>query len=110
GIAALKGPQDSVDAMVAEFARRREVVVDGLNSIKGITCRKPEGAFYAFPNVIGTGLSSSELARSLLEDAGVALLDGAAFGSAGTGYLRISYATSIDLIRAGLERIEGALK
>ena len=110
GIAALKGPQDSVDAMVAEFARRRDIIVDGLNAIRGITCRKPEGAFYAFPNVTGTGLTSGELARVLLEEAGVAVLDGAAFGKFGTGYLRLSYATSTDLIRQGLERIDATVK
>jgi aspartate aminotransferase len=110
GLAALRGPQDSVDAMVAEFTRRRDVIVDGLNSIKGITCRKPDGAFYAFPNVSATGLSSTELARSLLEEAGVAVLDGAAFGSGGAGHLRLSYATSMQRIYAGLERIQAALK
>ncbi len=110
GIAALKGPQDSVDAMVAEYIRRRDVIVDGLNSIPGITCKKPQGAFYAFPNVTGSGLSSSTLAKSLLEDDGVAVLDGAAFGSAGEGYLRLSYATSMDRINAGLERIHAAFR
>jgi len=110
GIEALKGPQDSVDAMVKEFRHRRDVIVDGLNAINGITCKKPDGAFYAFPNITGTGLKSSELADYLLQEAGVAVLDGAAFGNAGTGHIRISYATSLDLIYAGLERIEKALK
>jgi aspartate/methionine/tyrosine aminotransferase len=110
GLAALQGPQDSVDAMVAEYARRRDVIAAGLGSIEGITCRTPDGAFYAFPNVSATGVSSTELAHYLLEDAGVAVLDGAAFGSAGAGYLRLSYATSMELIHQGLERIEAGVK
>lgn len=110
GVEAINGPQDSVDAMMMEFKHRRDVIVDGLNSIKGIRCLKPDGAFYAFPNITETGLKSSELANYLLQEAGVALLDGASFGSAGTGYLRLSYASSLDLIYAGLERIETALK
>jgi len=110
GIEALKGPQDSVDAMVEEFTRRRDLIVDGLNSMKGVTCRKPDGAFYAFPNISGTGATSAELARYLLNEAGVAVLDGAAFGAGGTGYLRLSYATSLDRIRAGLEKVDAALR
>ncbi len=110
GIEALRGPQDSVAAMVKEFTRRRDVIVEGLNSLPGITCRKPRGAFYAFPNVTGTGLPSGELAHFLLQEAGVAALDGAAFGAAGTGYLRFSYATSLDNIHAGLDRLGAALK
>ena len=96
--------------MVKEFTRRRDVIVEGLNSLPGITCRKPRGAFYAFPNVTGTGLPSGELAHFLLQEAGVAALDGAAFGAAGTGYLRFSYATSLDNIHAGLDRLGAALK
>jgi len=110
GVEAINGPQDSVDAMVNEFKHRRDVIVEGLNSIKGIRCLKPDGAFYAFPNVTETGLKSGELAHYLLHEAGVALLDGASFGSAGAGYLRLSYASSLDLIYAGLERIEAAVK
>ncbi len=110
GIAALNGPQDSVDAMVAEFARRRDCIAEGLDSIPGIVCHKPEGAFYAFANVTGTGLSSGELACVLLEEAGVAVLDGAAFGVFGSGYLRLSYATSMELIRQGLERIDATVR
>ncbi|MEL7566251.1 MAG: pyridoxal phosphate-dependent aminotransferase [Dehalobacterium sp.] len=110
GVEAINGPQDGVDAMVKEFKHRRDVIVNGLNSIKGIRCLKPDGAFYAFPNVTETGLKSGDLARYLLQEAGVALLDGASFGRAGAGYLRLSYASSLDLIYAGLERIEAAIK
>ncbi len=109
GIEALKGPQESVEAMVAEFRRRRDLIVDGLNSIPGVRCRKPDGAFYAFPNITGTGLDSSAVARSLLHEAGIAVLDGTAFGSAGAGYLRLSYATSLEQITEGLEKIRKAL-
>jgi aspartate aminotransferase len=105
GIQALDGPQDSVSAMVEEFRGRRDAIVEGLNTIPGFRCARPAGAFYAFPNVTGTGMESRELAAHLLEDAGVAVLDGAAFGAAGRGYLRLSYATSREKIRAGLERI-----
>ena len=96
GIEALTGPQDSVNEMVEEFRKRRDVIVNGLNSIKGISCRKAEGAFYAFPNITGTGLGSEELADYLLNSAGVATLSGASFGSCGEGYLRLSYANSIE--------------
>jgi aspartate aminotransferase len=110
GIAALQGPQDSVGEMVAEFAHRRDVIVSALNSMPGVTCRKPAGAFYAYPNIKGTGRSSREVADHLLNDAGVALLDGASFGSAGNGYLRLSYATSLSKIQEGLGRIEQGLR
>ncbi|MEA4847646.1 MAG: pyridoxal phosphate-dependent aminotransferase [Clostridiaceae bacterium] len=110
GIEALKGPQDAVTEMVAEFRKRRDIIVSGLNSIKGISCKKPEGAFYAFPNITGTGMSSKELADFLLNNAGVASLSGASFGSCGEGYLRLSYANSISNIEIALERIEKALK
>lgn len=110
GVEALNGPQESVEAMVQEFKHRRDVIIDGLNSIKGVSCLKPDGAFYAFPNISATGLTSSEAAHYLLQEAGVAVLDGASFGSAGDGYLRLSYASSLDRIYEGLERIEAALK
>ena len=110
GIEALTGPQDSVGQMTEEYRRRRDVMVDGLNSMEGITCRNPKGAFYAFPNITGTGLKSSQAADYLLNEAGVALLDGSSFGSAGEGYLRLSYATSMDNIHAGLEKIQKALR
>ena len=105
--AALFGPQDPVDAMRAEFQRRRDTVVVGLNGIDGITCRKPAGAFYVFPNVSALGLDSQTLADRLLQEAGVAALSGTAFGRFGEGYLRFSYANSIENIKLGLERIAG---
>ena len=94
GIAALEGPQDSVGAMMEEFRVRRDLVVSGMNSLPGVTCEVPLGAFYAFPNVSGTGMSSSEFAERAMVDAGVALLSGTAFGEYGDGYVRISFANS----------------
>ena len=105
GLAALKGPQDDVDRMVTEFRRRRDVIVKGLNEIPGFRCVVPDGAFYVFPNVSGTGISSKELADMLLNDAGVACLSGTAFGSYGDGYLRFSYAASLENIQDALDRI-----
>jgi len=105
GIAALEGPQDDVSKMVAEFGKRRDAIVQGLNEIPGIRCSQPAGAFYAFPNVSGTGLSSKELADMLLKEAGVACLDGNCFGSHGNGYLRFSYANSLENIQEALDRI-----
>ncbi|MFZ5921508.1 MAG: pyridoxal phosphate-dependent aminotransferase [Chloroflexota bacterium] len=109
GLEAVTGPQEKVDEMVAEYQRRRDVIVAGLNRLPGFTCQKPQGAFYAFPNITGTGKSSSELANFILEQAGVALLPGDAFGGYGEGYLRLSYATSVENIEKGLERIRKAL-
>ena len=105
GLAALKGPQDDVDRMVTEFRRRRDVIVKGLNGIPGFRCVVPDGAFYVFPNVSGTGMPSKELADMLLNDAGVACLSGTAFGSYGDGYLRFSYAASLENIQDALDRI-----
>jgi aspartate aminotransferase len=105
GLAALLGPQDCVTAMVAEFRRRRDVIWKGLNEIPGFRCALPAGAFYAFPNVTETGLPSKQLADLLLNEAGVACLDGAAFGQYGDGYLRFSYANSLANIEEALERI-----
>jgi aspartate aminotransferase len=105
GITALEGPQDGVTAMVAEFRRRRDAIVKGLNEIPGFRCTLPAGAFYAFPNVTGTGLESKALADLLLDEAGVATLNGAAFGQYGDGYLRFSYANSMDNILEAIERI-----
>ncbi len=105
GIAALTGPQEPVEQMVAEFRRRRDLIVDGLNRLPGVRCLLPRGAFYAFPNIEGTGLSSKELADKLLEEAGVATLTGPSFGVHGEGFLRLSYATSIENIQEGLERM-----
>src|SRR5579864_3163016 len=95
GIAALTGPQDAVDTMVAEFRRRRDAIVKGLNAIPGFRCSLPAGAFYAFPNVKNAGISSKELADTLLYEAGVACLGGSCFGAQGKGYLRFSYANSL---------------
>jgi aspartate/methionine/tyrosine aminotransferase len=105
GLAALQGPQDCVTAMVAEFRRRRDAIWKGLNEIPGFRCALPAGAFYAFPNVTGTGMPSKQLADLLLNEAGVACLDGAAFGQYGDGYLRFSYANSLANIEQALERI-----
>lgn len=110
GIEALKGPQDFVVQMVAEFKRRRDAIVAGLDAIEGISCSKPQGAFYVFPNVKQLSLSCEHLADYLLEEVGVALLPGTAFGKFGDGYLRISYANSLDNIYEALERIQIAIK
>ncbi len=105
GIAALDGPQDSVDEMVAAFDARRHVIVDGLNAIEGLSCRTPGGAFYAFPNITATGMSSRELQTGLLEQAGIAAIAGTSFGAYGEGYLRFSYANSVENIQRALERM-----
>jgi aspartate/methionine/tyrosine aminotransferase len=107
GIEALRGPQESVDHMRGEFKNRRNVMVAGLNKIKGFSCRVPHGAFYVFPNITETGWPSKRLADALLDDAGVAGLSGTAFGEFGEGYLRFSVANSIDNIKKALERIDG---
>jgi aspartate/methionine/tyrosine aminotransferase len=108
-IAALEGPWDPVDQMVAEFRRRRDVIVAGLNDIPGVSCLEPQGAFYAFPNITETGLTSADLQARLLADAGVAALSGTAFGSFGEGFLRFSYANSVENIRLALEAIRAQL-
>jgi aspartate aminotransferase len=105
GIEALRGPQKSVDAMRAEFQKRRDVMVAGLNKVKGFSCRLPKGAFYVFPNITKTGWPSKKLADALLDDAGVAGLSGTAFGNFGEGYLRFSVANSIENIEKALERV-----
>lgn len=110
GKEALEGPQTDIDNMVKEFRRRRDFIVERLNSIDGITCKKPQGAFYVFPNITGTGLTSVELADYLLEEANVAVLDGVSFGEYGEGHIRLSYATSMENIEEALNRIERALK
>jgi aspartate/methionine/tyrosine aminotransferase len=108
-IAALEGPWGQVDAMVAEFRRRRDVVVAGLNDIPGVSCLEPQGAFYAFPDITGTGQSAADLQARLLADAGVAALAGTAFGSYGEGFLRFSYANSVENIRLALEAMRALL-
>jgi aspartate/methionine/tyrosine aminotransferase len=105
GMAALDGPQDCVDAMVAQFRKRRDAIVAGLNGLPGFTCTMPSGAFYAFPNITGTGLTSRELADLLLYEGGVSCLSGTAFGANGEGYLRFSYANSLANIQEALARI-----
>ena len=105
GVEALEGPQDAVYAMVKEFKRRRDAIVKALNTIPGFRCPVPSGAFYAFPNVQGTGLDSKELADYLLYEGGVACLDGKCFGAEGDGYLRFSYANSLENILEAVERI-----
>jgi aspartate aminotransferase len=109
GLEAVRGPQDEVDRVVAEFRRRRDRIVAGLNAIPGVRCPMPRGAFYAFPNVQAFGRSSAELADYLLQEAGVAVLPGTAFGRNGEGYLRLSYANSMENIDRALERMAGAL-
>ncbi len=105
GIAALQGDQTPVARMVAEFKRRRALIVDGLGRLPGVRCARPRGAFYVFPNVTGTGRPSGEVAERLLNEAGVAVLAGTAFGAHGEGYLRLSYANSEANLRLALERM-----
>ena len=105
-IKALEGPQDEVRSMVAEFGRRREIIAAGLRQIPGISCPDPEGAFYAFPSIGGTGMGSQEFQDRALAEAGVALLSGTSFGGFGEGYVRLSYATSQENIRKALDRLE----
>jgi aspartate aminotransferase len=109
GIAALTGPQDDVRLMVEQYQLRRDLLVDGLNRLPGVRCQKPQGAFYVFPNIRGTGKSSGELANLLLEN-GVAVLPGSAFGSYGEGYLRLVFANSLENLGRALDRMEQALK
>ena len=109
GIEALAGPQDSVPKMVEEFKKRRDLIVDGLNAIPGISCVRPKGAFYVFPNVKKLGIDCKKLADYLLYEGGVAVLPGTHFGKLGDGYLRLSYANSQENIRKALERIETAV-
>lgn len=109
GVEALTGPQDSVAKMVAAFRERRDAIVEGLNAIPGFKCLEPRGAFYAFPNITATGWASKKLADYLLNEAGVACLSGTAFGAAGEGYLRFSYANSLDNIKKAVTRIREAV-
>jgi aspartate aminotransferase len=110
GVEALNGPQTEPERMVAEFKKRREVIVAGLNNIKGITCKKPHGAFYVFPNITGTGMDCRKLGDHLLYNAGVAVLPGTSFGKYGEGYLRLSFANSIENIKKALDRIAKGLE
>src|SRR5262249_47244422 len=105
GLAALTGPQDECDKMVAEFDKRRRVVVEGLNRLPGVSCATPKGAFYAFPNIKRTGWAAKALASALLDDAGVAIIGGPDFGILAVGYVRLSYANSTENILKGLGRM-----
>ena len=106
GVAALEGPRDQVEAMAAEFAARRRLITDGLRSIPGINCPEPEGAFYAFPSIQGTGLSSREFEDRAMSEAGIALLSGSAFGQFGEGYVRLSYANSQENLRKAIGQLD----
>ncbi|HAM36323.1 MAG TPA: aspartate aminotransferase [Elusimicrobia bacterium] len=108
-IEALKGPQGEVDKMVAEFQRRRDVIVEGLNKLPGFSCKTPKASFYVFPNIRKLGKPSKEVADFLLQEAGVACLSGTAFGACGEGYLRFSYANSVENIRQAIQQIADAL-
>jgi aspartate aminotransferase len=110
GAEALTGSQEEAERMVADFKKRREVIVSGLNSIEGIACKKPRGAFYVFPNITGTGMDCRKLGDYLLNNAGVAVLPGTSFGKFGEGYLRLSFANSVENIRKALDRIAKALE
>jgi aspartate aminotransferase len=104
-MAALTGPQGEIEAMVAEFKVRRDLMVEGLNALPGVTCFRPRGAFYVFPNIKGTGMKSADLAKALLEQAGIASLSGATFGEHGEGYLRFSYANSLANLQTALHSL-----
>lgn len=110
GIEAIQGPQEMVEIVVSEYKRRRDALVDGLNSIPGVHCRLPKGAFYAFPNVSELGRSSEWISEYLLEQAGVALLPGTSFGENGEGYLRLCFANSMENILSALEQVRSALQ
>lgn len=110
GVEALRGPQNETKKMVEEFRKRREVIVSGLNKIKGITCKKPRGAFYVFPNVKKLGQESQKVADFTLQKAGVAVLSGTAFGAYGEGYLRLSFANSVENLEKAMKKISEALK
>jgi aspartate/methionine/tyrosine aminotransferase len=109
GIAALTGPQNEVDVFVNEFRHRRNVLVDGLNSIEGVDCQKPAGAFYVFPQLQGFRFSADEIATRLLDDAGVAVLSGTAFGAVGSDSLRLSFANSVENLKQAIDRIKELL-
>jgi aspartate/methionine/tyrosine aminotransferase len=108
-VEALTGPQDAVDAMVEEFRVRRSLIVDGLNALPGVRCLLPSGAFYAFPNVSGTGMTGTEFADRMLREAGVSVLGGSAFGRVGVDHVRVSYANSQANLRRALERMADVL-
>ena len=105
-VAALEGPKDEVEAMIGEFAIRRRIIADGLRSIPGMNCPEPEGAFYAFPSIHGTGLTSTQFEERAMNEAGVALLSGSAFGEYGEGYVRLSYANSQENIKKAIDKLD----
>ena len=105
-VAALEGPKDEVEAMIGEFAIRRRIIADGLRSIPGVNCPEPEGAFYAFPSIHGTGLTSTQFEEKAMNEAGVALLSGSAFGEYGEGYVRLSYANSQENIKKAIDKLD----
>ena len=108
-VEALEGPQEAVGEMVAAFDERRRAIVEELNAVPGVSCVDPAGAFYAFPNITGTGLDARTLQARLLQEAGVAVIAGTSFGALGEGYLRFSYAASLEDIREGVARIRALL-
>jgi len=109
GIEALTGPQDQVEEVISIYQKRRDLIVEGLNNLPGVSCQIPQGAFYVFPNITALGMNSNEAADHFLERAGVALLPGSAFGEYGEGYLRLSYANSLENIERALEKMAEAL-
>lgn len=110
GLEAIKGSQEGVRNMIREYKARRDLLVEGLNELPGVTCLKPGGAFYVFPNIQGTGMNDETFSKVMLEEAGVALLPGSNFGEAGTGYVRLCYATDKTNIAKGIERMKRCLK
>jgi aspartate/methionine/tyrosine aminotransferase len=106
GLAALDGPHDFLDEMMSQFNKRRKLIVDGLNSIKGITCNNPGGAFYVFPNISGTGMNGNEFADKCLNEAGVAIIPGVSFGKSAKDFVRFSFANSYENIEKALEKIK----
>jgi len=110
GIEALKGPQDSLRNMISDYARRRDILVDGLNSIPGISCKKSPGSFYAFPNIKAFGKTSLEFAEELVREAGVVAVPGSAFGKMGEGYMRFVFASSDENLEEAVRRIRSHVK
>ncbi|MGM0510946.1 MAG: aminotransferase class I/II-fold pyridoxal phosphate-dependent enzyme, partial [Thermoplasmatota archaeon] len=110
GVEALKNGQDFVDHIMGHFTKRRKAIVEGLNEVPGMSCIYPKGAFYVFPNIKETGMKSEELANYMIEEAGVCLLPGTAFGEQGEGFLRLSYASSLDEIEEGIRRMKDSME
>ena len=106
GIEAIRGPQDAVYKMMGEYERRRDILVAGLNEVKGFSCQKPGGAFYVFPNITGTGLTDIEVCEQLMDKAGVVTVPGSCFGEHGSGHIRLCYATDRDSIMSAIKRIK----